>query len=119
MQSVSRPDAVEPVAVPRCRRFRHALAGLALALAGTAPAFAGHPGQAQLVAEVAQATGQDPAELNAMLDGAQFKQGIIDAISRPAEAKPWKDYRPIFLTSERIDQGVAFYVRHRPFLAPI
>jgi membrane-bound lytic murein transglycosylase B len=33
---------------------------------------------------------------------------VIDAISRPAEAKPWKDYRPIFVTDRRIDDGVAF-----------
>ena len=105
----------------RCWQFRRALAGLALALAWvTAPALADeHPGQAQLVAEVAQASGKSPAELNALLDEAQFKQGIIDAISRPAEAKPWKDYRPIFLTRERIDGGVAFYLRHRPLLEQI
>lgn len=102
-----------------CRRVCLALAGLMPAFACVAPAFAEHPGQAQLVAEVAQASGKNPAELNALLDAAEFKQAIIDAISRPAEAKPWKDYRPIFLTRERIDQGVAFYERHRPLLEQI
>ncbi|MCI0505335.1 MAG: lytic murein transglycosylase B [Gammaproteobacteria bacterium] len=35
--------------------------------------------------------------------------GIIEAISRPAEAKPWHEYRPIFLTDDRIREGVKFW----------
>ncbi|WP_230474752.1 lytic murein transglycosylase B [Dyella monticola] len=72
-------------------------------------AWADHPGQAQLVAEVAKDTGKDPAVLNALLDGAKRQQSIIDAMNRPAEAKPWSEYRQIFLTSNRIDAGVRFY----------
>ncbi len=44
----------------------------------------------------------------ATLAKARYQQSIIDAISRPAEAKPWKDYRPIFVTDRRIEDGVAF-----------
>ena len=78
-----------------------------------------HPGQAELVREVAQETGKSPQALNALLDGAKRQQSILDAISRPAEGKPWKDYRPIFLTDKRIDDGVAFYLQHRPLLEKI
>lgn len=78
-----------------------------------------HPGQAELVREVARETGKDPQALNALLDGAKMQQGILDAISRPAEAKPWKDYRPIFLTSQRIGDGIAFYREHRALLEQI
>ena len=95
------------------------MVGIALLLPWAAPVLAEHPGQAQLVAEVAQATGKSPAELNALLDAAKFQQGIVDAISRPAEAKPWKDYRPIFLTRQRIDEGIEFYLRHRSLLQQI
>ena len=38
----------------------------------------------------------------AVLSQAVLKPDIIAAITRPAEAKPWKDYRKIFLTPERI-----------------
>jgi len=38
-----------------------------------------------------------------------INQKIIDAISRPAEAKPWYEYRPIFITDKRIDGGVEFW----------
>lgn len=78
-----------------------------------------HPGQAELVREVARETGKNPQALNALLDGAKMQHGILDAISRPAEAKPWKDYRPIFLTSQRIGDGIAFYREHRALLEQI
>jgi membrane-bound lytic murein transglycosylase B len=78
-----------------------------------------HPGQDALVREVARDTGKSPQALNVLLDGAKQQQGILDAISRPAEGKPWKDYRPIFLTDQRIDDGIAFYREHRALLEQI
>ena len=41
-----------------------------------------------------------------------INQKIIDAISRPAEAKPWYEYRPIFMTDKRINGGVEFWKQH-------
>src|SRR5690606_13678875 len=42
----------------------------------------------------AQAYGVDPATIRAALAQAEYKQSIIDAISRPAEkVRPWRDYR--------------------------
>lgn len=41
---------------------------------------------------------------------------IIEAITRPAEAKPWHEYRPIFLTDERIRQGVKFWRKNAEHL---
>jgi membrane-bound lytic murein transglycosylase B len=78
-----------------------------------------HPGQDALVREVARDTGRSPATLNALLDGAQRKQSILDAMGRPAEAKPWSEYRPIFLTDKRIDDGIAFYREHRALVEQI
>lgn len=83
----------------------------------SATAFAEtHPGQDQLVREVAKDTGKSRASLNALLDGAKKQQAILDAISRPAEGKPWRDYRPIFLTEQRIAAGADFYREHRALL---
>lgn len=90
---------------------------LLLALAPAVPALAVvHPGQAELVEEVARDTGKSPQALNALLGKAKKQQSIIDAMNRPAEAKPWRDYRPIFLTQARIDGGVAFWRAHRALL---
>ena len=78
-----------------------------------------HPGQEQLVREVAKDTGKSKASLNAILDGAKMQQSIIDAMNRPAEGKPWRDYRPIFLTEQRIQAGADFYQTHRALLDAI
>ncbi|HEX7814072.1 lytic murein transglycosylase B [Dyella sp.] len=78
-----------------------------------------HPGQDQLVREVVRDTGKDSKALNALLDQAKKQQSILDAISRPAEAKPWKDYRPIFVTDKRVNDGIAFYRQHRALLEKI
>jgi len=62
----------------------------------------------------AQSFGVDANAVRAGLAQAQFKQNIIDAMNRPAEAvRPWRDYRPIFLTQARIDGGRAFYAQYR------
>lgn len=104
--------------VPRPARFAASL-GVLLMFVLCPLRAATHPGQAELVREVARDTGKSPEQLNRLLDGAHMQQSILDAISRPAESKPWKDYRPIFLTQPRIDAGVAFYREHQALLARI
>ena len=49
-------------------------------------------------------------ELEYWFSSASKKQVIIDAISRPAEkTKTWAEYRKIFVTPSRINQGVLFW----------
>ncbi|HEB58281.1 MAG TPA: lytic murein transglycosylase B [Gammaproteobacteria bacterium] len=50
----------------------------------------------------------DARDLESVLRQARLRRDIIRAISRPAEAKPWHEYRPIFLTSKRIEGGRSF-----------
>ena len=52
-----------------------------------------------------------------LLHDARFKQSIVDAISRPAEAKPWFEYRPIFLTDKRIRGGIEFWRENRSLIS--
>lgn len=55
--------------------------------------------------------------IRAVLAQAEYKQSIIDAINRPAEAvKPWSEYRLIFMNDARINGGQAFYRQHRDAL---
>ena len=61
--------------------------------------------------------GADPAAIRATLAKAEYKQSIIDAMSRPAEkVRPWSDYRPIFINDARISGGKAFYAENRAAL---
>lgn len=54
-----------------------------------------------------------------ILAKARYQQSIIDAITRPAEAKPWSAYRPIFMNQARIDGGRAFLAEHREALKKV
>jgi membrane-bound lytic murein transglycosylase B len=62
----------------------------------------------------------DREELRDVLDAAEVKQSILDAIARPAEkTKSWAEYREHFLTRERIDAGAAFWVENKDTLDSI
>lgn len=91
-----------------------------LMLGGTGPAaavpLADHPPLQELVATLVQEDGFEREALEHLFAQAEFKQSIIDAITRPAEKMPWSRYRPIFLTEQRIDGGVAFWRQHADLL---
>lgn len=50
----------------------------------------------------------DRAELDKLFEKIEIQQEIIDAMNRPYEAKPWHEYRPIFVTETRINEGAQF-----------
>ena len=56
-------------------------------------------------------------DLRRLFSQTQVRPEILDLMRRPAEAKPWYAYRPIFLDPERVEGGVAFWDRHAPVLA--
>src|SRR5690554_88034 len=61
--------------------------------------------------------GVDPARVRSVLEQAQVRQGILDAMARPAErTRTWGEYRPIFLNDARIRGGRDFYASHRAAL---
>jgi membrane-bound lytic murein transglycosylase B len=54
------------------------------------------------------AAGRDRETLETLFAATDPQQRILDLISSPAEARPWKDYRPIFVTEQRIRGGRDF-----------
>jgi membrane-bound lytic murein transglycosylase B len=72
--------------------------------------YSGRPDVDSYLTEVSAQHGFERAELVELFKDAEHKQNIIDAISRPAEkTKPWYEYREIFVTETRIDEGVEFW----------
>src|SRR5690606_42060382 len=49
----------------------------------------------------------DSAYIERVLAGAEIRESIINAMFRPAEAKPRTDYRPMFITASPINAGRA------------
>jgi len=75
-----------------------------------------HPGTDEFVARAVSEYGLSEAEVRSLLLQAEYKQSIVDAISRPAEGKPWHEYRLIFLTDKRISGGVDFWKKNRELI---
>jgi len=69
------------------------------------------------VKELAEAESFDEKELLSLFRHAEYKQKIIDAISRPAEkVLNWAEYQDIFLTTKRVDAGIDFMHANREAL---
>ncbi len=52
-------------------------------------------------------------EVQLFLSTAKYDQGVIDAITKPWEAKPWYQYYPLFLTEKRLKAGIVFWKKHK------
>ena len=75
-----------------------------------------HPGTDDFVSRAASEYGLSESDVRALLMEAEYKQSIVDAISRPAEGKPWYQYRKIFLTDKRIKGGVKFWKENKELI---
>ncbi|TGD74241.1 lytic murein transglycosylase B [Mangrovimicrobium sediminis] len=79
--------------------------------------YADNPAALALVDELVAEEGFGREELLALMADARRQESVLAAIARPAEkAKPWYEYREIFLTERRVNEGVAFYREHREVL---
>ena len=83
--------------------FKTVIACLALGL------MCGSAAAAVSLEELSDYSGVSVSELRAAQQQARYQQKIIDAITRPSEAKPWHEYRDIFISRSRIRAGVEFY----------
>lgn len=75
--------------------------------------FEEYPAALELVDEIVQQTGLSKNWVESIVRDADFKDDIIEAITRPAEKKfPWYRYKPIFIYEEGIGLGVRFWNKH-------
>ncbi len=93
-----------------------ALAGLLSAPWTLASDTPPRPEVTTFIEQMTSKHGFDRTRLTDLLAGAKYRQDIIDAITRPAEAKPWHQYRPIFVTEERAQAGAAYWQANEELL---
>src|SRR5580692_1857321 len=68
----------------------------------------------RFIARVAQQDSFKKRQLRTLLRGAQSQPAIIEAMDKRAEhVKLWYEYRAIFLTEKRIQDGADFWIAHR------
>jgi membrane-bound lytic murein transglycosylase B len=70
--------------------------------------FEQRPEVTKFIEEMVAEHNFDALSLSESFSRVKLSKSIVEAISRPAEAKPWYKYRPIFLTKDRIKLGVKF-----------
>jgi membrane-bound lytic murein transglycosylase B len=71
----------------------------------------------EFIAHMADTSPFKKRQLRKLLKEAQSQPAIVEAMDRPAEkAKPWFEYRPIFLSERRVHEGTDFWIAHRQAL---
>ena len=66
------------------------------------------------IAHMADTSTFKKRQLRKLMKAAQSQPAIIEAMDRPAEkARPWVEYRPIFVNERRIREGTDFWIAHR------
>lgn len=94
-------------------------AGIAVTFAGlwlAAPARALEPGETPeveaFIQEMSAKYQLDPESLHEIFARVEIRDDILEAMRRPAEARPWHEYRQIFVTDESVRNGAKFWKKH-------
>lgn len=69
--------------------------------------------------EISTRNGLNEADVLTGLAQAEIQDSIIQAMQRPAESKPWYQYRPIFMNEKRIADGAVFMRENAAKLAEL
>jgi membrane-bound lytic murein transglycosylase B len=100
------------------------LLAIAMISAGVAiPTLAQAPAKLQFKPEVEEFIGQmvrqnqfEEAALRQVFTQLKAQEGVVKAIAAPATAKPWHEFRNIFVTPARISGGLEFWQQHAELL---
>lgn len=71
----------------------------------------------QFILQMQKEHGFDADLISYWMEGVKQQKSALKAIARPAEGKPWKDYRKIFITDSRISKGVEFWRKNADLLS--
>jgi len=106
-------------------RTAQLLMAIAMVLAGAAiPTLAQAPAKVQFKPEVEEFIDQmvrknqfEEAALRQVFAQLKAHDGVVKAIGAPATAKPWHEFKNIFVTPTRISGGLVFWQQHADLLA--
>lgn len=77
--------------------------------------YMGYPAMNQLIERMVK-KGFNRGYLHRTFSSIKRDENILAKVHSPAETKPWRDYRPIFITEDRTLSGVKFWKRHEKSL---
>ncbi len=71
----------------------------------------------QFINQVAENYKFNPSYIKSILDRASYNPEVITRIETPYEAKPWYQYRSLFITQDRIDNGIKYWQEQNKLVA--
>jgi len=71
--------------------------------------ISGTPAVQAFIRQVSKQSGYPPQDLQRIFAQVDIQEKVLDAMSKPYEAKPWHQYRKLFLTEARIQGGLSFW----------
>lgn len=78
--------------------------------------YLGRPDVEEFIQQMTHKYDIPALRLRQVLGQAVQQKRVLELVAKPAEGKPWSEYRPIFLTDKRIDAGVEFWNQHEALL---
>jgi membrane-bound lytic murein transglycosylase B len=91
--------------------------GVPAAAQAQSVSYLARPEVREFIGRLVEEHGLDKARLEGLFAKADQQESALEAIARPAEAKPWHEYREIFVTGRRIQGGVEFWNENEQLLA--
>lgn len=88
------------------------VASLSLAISSCVMSATLRPEDTARLQLLSQQTGVPMSELTLAAQEANYRQPVLDAFTRTAESKPWYQYRELFITDKRIQDGANFWRAH-------
>jgi len=111
------PLRLVPIIADLLRRFAAMLAMLVVPAAffGTAQAQNGFADFAEVepfIVQMVEAHQYDRAQLERLFHQARMQNGVLQAMARPATARPWFEFRASTITAARLREGIEYWRRH-------
>ena len=68
------------------------------------------------IVEMVNKHGMAHAELRALMQQARLQRDILRAMSAQTTARPWRQYRPLYVNAQRVSGGTKFWAAHARLL---
>lgn len=70
----------------------------------------------EFIGRMVREHGFEEPGLRKLFAGLRLNDGVVKSVNAPATAKPWHEFRPIFVTPTRINGGLEFWRQHEALL---
>src|SRR5210317_1730104 len=73
----------------------------------------------EFIEKVAASSEYSEQQLVDLFSSVKHQRHLFERMDKPAEKLEWFQYRPIFVTEKRVEQGLAFWKKHQQLLKKV